>query len=58
MTNSCSMQDNEKVQITLNWLGREEIQFMETLTDEEQEKCKTSMGLFKVLCEKFKSQQN
>ena len=29
---------------------------MNTLNDEEQEKCRTSMGFFKVLTEKFKPQ--
>ena len=30
-------QDNEKIIILLNWLGREGLQFMQTLNDEEQE---------------------
>ena len=41
-----------------NWLGREGLQFMQALNDEEQEKCKASMGLSEVLCEKFKLQNN
>ena len=31
---------------------------MQTLIDEEQEKCRTSTGLFEVLNEKFKPQYN
>ena len=50
------MQDNEKVQKVLTWLGREGLQIRQTLNDEEKEKCKTIMGLFKVLSELFKSQ--
>ena len=42
----------------MNWLGHLELRFVQTLTDNEQEKCKTSSELFKVLCEKFKPQHN
>ena len=56
MTNSYNIQDNEKVPITLSWLGREGLQFMKTLS-EEKEKCETSMGLFSVLGEKVEPQQ-
>ena len=31
---------------------------MQTISDEEQEKCRRSVGLFKVLSEKFKLQHN
>ena len=47
LTNSYNIQDNEKVPIILNLLCREGLQFTETLNDGEQEKYKTSMGLFK-----------
>ena len=52
------MQDNKKVPFVLSWLDREGLQFMQTLNDEDQEKCKTSMGLFKVLSEKIKPKHN
>ena len=52
MTNSYSMQGNKKVPVILNWLGRERLQFIQIFNDEEQEKCKTGKGLFKVLSEK------
>ena len=37
------------------WLGHEELRFIQTLTDSDQENCKTPSGLFKLLSEKFKS---
>ena len=46
MSNCYSMQDNKKVPVILNWLGREELQVMQTLNEEEQEKCESSFGLF------------
>ena len=36
----------------LNWLNRERLQFTQTLNDEEQEKCKSSIGLLEVMSEK------
>ena len=40
----------------LNWLGHEGLIFVQTLNDEEQEKNRTSLGLFEVQSDKFKSQ--
>ena len=54
MTKKYNTQDNQKVPVTLNWLGREGLQFMQTLNDEEHEKCKANMGVFEVLREIFK----
>ena len=48
MMNNCSTQEIERVPIILNWLGWEGLRFVQTLNDEEQEKCRTSTGLFKV----------
>ena len=42
----------------MNWLGHEGLRFIQTLTDNEQVKCKTGWGFFKVLSEKFKPQHN
>ena len=50
MTNNYNIQENNRVPIILNWLGWEGLRFMQTLDEEEQEKCRTIMGLFKVLC--------
>ena len=54
MTNSYNIQYNEKVPVILNWLGREGLQFLKSLNDEEQENFKKSMGFFEVLSEIFK----
>ena len=54
MTYSYNIQDNEKVPVLLNWLGKEGLQFMQVLNDENKEKCKASKGSFEVLSEKFK----
>ena len=51
MTNSYNTQDNKKVPIIFNCLGRAWLQFVQTLNDEENEKCKTSIWLFEVLSE-------
>ena len=42
----------------MNWLGCEGLRFVQTLNDEEEEKCKTSSGLFEVLNGEFRPQQN
>ena len=48
----------EGVPIIRNWLGYEELYFVQTLTDAEQERCQTNAGLFNVLNAKFKLQHN
>ena len=58
MTNTYNAQENDKVPSILKWLGREGLQFVQTLNDVEQEKCKTSKGLCKMLHENFKPQHN
>ena len=42
----------------MNWLGYEDLGFVQTLNNEEKEKCKTSSGLFEVLSDKFKPEHN
>ena len=58
MTNGYTIQYQERVQIILNWLGREVLKVMQRLNDEEKENCKVKMGLFEVFCEKFMSQHS
>ena len=53
MTNSYSIQDNEKFPIILNWPGKEGLQFMQTL-NVEKEQCKSNKGVFEILSGKFK----
>ena len=35
-----------------DWLGREDLQFIQTLTNAEKEACRSTAGLFSVLKEK------
>ena len=39
-----------------NWLGREGLQLIAPLTQDEQEACNNEKGLFKILNRKFKPQ--
>ena len=48
----------EKVSIIKNWLGREGLQLISTLTQEEQEACNNEQGLFDTLNRKFRPQYN
>ena len=48
----------EKVPILKNWLGREGLQFMQTLKQIKQESYHTVAVLFKLLCEIFRLQHN
>ena len=47
-----------KVPIIKNWLGREGLQFMQTLNIAVKEACKSAMWLFKVLKENIRPQHN
>ena len=49
MTDDYNILKSKRVPRILKWLGREGLRFMQTLNEEEQERCRTSMGLFKVL---------
>ena len=46
----------ERVLIIKSWLGRQGLQLLETLMQEEQEECYDEEGLFKILNKKFRSQ--
>ena len=48
----------KRVPIIMNWLGHKGLHYVYTLSDDEQERCKTSAGLFSTLTEKFKPQHN
>ena len=45
MTNSNSTQHDKKFHIILNWIGREGLQFMQTLNDTKQSKYRKSVRL-------------
>ena len=48
----------EQIAIIKIWLGRKGLQFLETLTQAEQEKYNTTEGFFTILNSKFKPQYN
>ena len=53
MTKSYNICSSEKIPITMNWLGHEGPHFVQTLVDDEEERYKTSAGLFNTLNAKF-----
>ena len=55
---SYSMQQAEQIAITKNWLGRKGLQFLESLTQMQQERCNRTEGLFTILNNKSKPQYN
>ena len=48
----------EKIALVKNWLGRNGLQYLETLMTMEKETCNTLKGLFETLSNKFKPQYN
>ena len=54
LMNNHNIEESEKVPIIMNWLGCAGLRVVHALTDSEQEKCKTSSGLFVILIDVFK----
>ena len=52
------MPQTEQLAIVKNWLGRKEIQVLESLTNEEKVTCSMLDGLFETLTNKFGPQFN
>ena len=52
------MPQAEHITIIKNWLGRKGLQFQESLTQMEQERCNTMEGFFTTSNNKFKPQYN
>ena len=52
------MTEKEEVPIIKNWVGREGLKFIQNSMNIEKETCKTVMGLFPMLADKFKPCQN
>ena len=44
--------------IVKSWLGRKALQFIESLTHAEKDRCNTLEGLLKILTSKFRPQFN
>ena len=58
MTNNYNTQESERVPRILNWPGQKGLRLMQTLNGEQQEKCRTNMGLFEVLRGQLQPQHN
>ena len=52
------LNDAQKVPIMKNWLGREGLLFIQTLTNVEKEAWQSTTGLFNVLKEQFRPEHN
>ena len=46
---NCSINQAERVPVIKNWLSRQGLQLLETLTQAEQELCNADKGLFETL---------
>ena len=51
-------QEQDKIAIAKNWLGRKGLRYKESLAEVEKEACNTIQGLFDTLAEKFRPQFN
>ena len=51
-------QEQEKITIVKNWLGRKVLHYLENLTEVEKQACNTLQALFNTLAPKFKPQFN
>ena len=56
MLQNYNLGQREIVSVIKNWLGREGLQLIVTLTKEEQEACNDEKGLFETLRKKFRLQ--
>ena len=51
-------QEQDKIAMVKNWLGRKGLHYVESLTETEKHACNTLQGLFNPLATKFKPQFN
>ena len=51
---TCNTQEQHKITIVKNWLGRKGLQYLESLTEAEKHTCNSLQGLFDTLAAKFK----
>ena len=51
-------QEQNKITMVKNWLGRKGLHYLEGLTEAEKHTCNTLQGLFNTLAAKFKPQFN
>ena len=58
MLQNYNFDQREKVSVLKNWLGRESLQLITTLTQEQQEACNNKTNVLNTLNRKFKPQYN
>ena len=58
MLQNYNLGQTEKLSVIKNWLGRDDLQLIATLTQAEQVTCNNEMGLFDTLNKKFKPEYN
>ena len=58
MLSTCNAQDQDKVAMVKNWLGRKGLHYIESLTEGEKEACNTLQGLVDTLTATFRLQFN
>ena len=51
-------QEQDKIALVKNWLGRKGLHYIESLTETEKQACSTLQGLFDTLAKKFRPQFN
>ena len=58
MLSTCNTQEQDKIVLVKNWLGRKGLHYIESLTEEEKHACSTLQGLCDTLTKKFRPQFN
>ena len=58
MLSTYNAQEQDKIGIVKNWLGRKGLHYLESLTEGEKQACNTLQGLFDTLATKFRPQLN
>ena len=58
MLSTYNAQEQDKIAIVKNWLGRKGLHYLESLTEAEKWACDTLQGLFDTLATKSKPQFN
>ena len=58
MLSTYNAQEQDKIALVKNWLGRKGLHYIESLTETEKQACSTLQGLFDTLDKKFRPQFN
>ena len=58
MLSTHNAEEQDKIAMVKNWLGRKGLHYIKSLTEGEKEACNTLQGLFDTLASKFRLQFN